>query len=158
MLGKLFHWFMSSICLALGTAAFFCFLFLIVDCLISPLVFLFTGELKSVISAGITRIVFIASQIIESNLPLQLNTGLKGFDLMVNTYWEWQQDFYGRLKVIILGLLAFTYFLFNRREVDLSSDTLQGGALIFGLPLAWPIAVFSWLWFVTLMSDDQLFG
>jgi len=102
-------WLLDLIFGSLTIVGIFIFFATIVDLILSPLIFIWTGELESVVSKAIINCFYFveeALKLTQSLVSVTSATGLKGLDLMTNNLWEWQQSFYGRLKILSIGSLG----------------------------------------------------
>ena len=144
MIQKSAVWLLDLIFGALMIVGIFIFFATIVDLILSPLVFIWTGELESVVSIAISNCFYFAEETLkltQSLVSVTSATGLKGLDLMTNNFWEWQQSFYGRLKILSIGSLGAAYFWLFRDAQLQDSDLLQSTVWLVFLYLMWPIAL-----------------
>ena len=144
MIQKSAVWLLDLIFGSLTIVGIFIFFATIVDLILSPLIFIWTGELESVVSKAIINCFYFVEEVLkltQSLVSVTSATGLKGLDLMTNNFWEWQQSFYGRLKILSIGSLGAAYFWFFRDAQLQDSDLLESTVWLVTLYLAWPMAL-----------------
>ena len=146
MIQKSAVWLLDLIFSALMFVGIYALIVMIFDVLLSPVVFILTGELESVVSKAIINCFYF----VEETLPLRQSlsnvssaTGLKGVDLMTTHFWEWQQSFYGRLKIVLIGLLGAGYFWILRDATSKDSDLFEALYTLLSLYLVWPLLLTS---------------
>ena len=145
MVRKAFGWLLLLISWPMFYVAFVCFLLLIFDCVISPVMFLWSGDLTSIWNPAIAE---------SWEMFGELETPLKGFDLLINQCWHMQLDFYGRLKLIAIGVFIGVPVAI----LGLIASSLEAydANMIFGLPgmfLAWPVEIAWCLGILNLFFD-----
>lgn len=144
MIQKSAIWLLDLIFGALTVIGIFTFIAMTIDLLLSPAVFIWTGELESVISKAIINCFYFVEEALEltqSLASVTAATGLKGLDLMTTNFWDWQQSFYGRLKIVLIGSLGAAYFWIFRDATLQHSDLLESLIWLVALYLAWPMAL-----------------
>jgi len=145
MYRKAFGWTLLLISWPIVWLSLVCFLLLVFDCIISPVIFLWTGELASYWDPALAEAwrlggdIFGNSDLPDTRQEPRLQTTLKGVDLLVNKCWQMQLDFYGRLKLIALGLIvgapiAGVGLIASALELREASNYLAWP----GIFLAWP--------------------
>jgi len=122
-------------------------LLLLVDFILSSIIFLFTGSMNSAIDFGISCLFDTETDFFQREYWL-VDTPLDGLDLLVNTTLDWQFNFYGRLWLLVTcgtvgGLLLAYYASMTRYKAkkgeDLPVEFVVGGliSMIVWAPMAW---------------------
>ena len=78
------------------------------DYLISSIIFLFSGHFDSILQIGLERVLHNVSTFDSS--VWKLNTGLKGFDLIINKFIGLQYDVSGRWKMLAFSTMVTIIF------------------------------------------------
>ncbi len=91
----------SAIACFLGIAIF-------LDYFISSIIFLFSGHFDSILQIGLERALHSVSSLDSS--VWKLNTGLKGFDLIINKFIGLQYDVSGRWKMFAFSTMVIIIF------------------------------------------------
>ena len=162
MIQKTILWFLDVAFGALAVIGIFIFFPIMFDLFVSPLMFIWTGEMASIVSKAVLQSLNAMDYMMEleqSLLSVRAATGLKGFDLMTTGFWEWQQDFYGRFKIFLLGLVGIAYFWFFRKDVKVDSEIYQYAVGAIAIYLGWPLTLAYLVWpFLLITEIPKLFG